>query len=360
MRVAIVHYWFVAMRGGEKVVEALCDIFPNADLFTHVYDESAVSEKIRAHRVFTTFINRLPRAKRMYKRYLPLMPMALENLDLRRYDLIISSESGPAKGIIPPPGSVHLCYCHSPMRYVWNMYHDYRDASGRLTRWMMPPLAHYVRNWDTLSATRVDRFIANSETTRQRIQRYYRRRADVIYPPVSVNDFSMAPESERADYYLIVGELVRYKRMDLAIAAFNRMNKKLIVIGGGESLHHLRKMAGPTVAVLGQQPLEVLRRHYSRCRALVFPGEEDFGIVPVEAMASGRPVIAFKRGGVAETVVEGESGVFFEEQSVESLVHAVEAFETMSFSPERIRLNALRFSADLFRRNMEAVVAEVL
>jgi glycosyltransferase involved in cell wall biosynthesis len=348
MRVAIVHYWLVGMRGGEKVVEALCEMFPEADIFTHAYVPDAVSETIRRHRVTKTFIGSLPGAARQYKRYLPLMPLALEQLDLSGYDLVISSESGPAKGVIPPPSARHLCYCHSPMRYLWNMFHDYRKGAGPLTRLVMPPLAHYLRVWDTVSASRVDRYVANSQTVAGRIRRYYGREAEVVWPPVDVGAFAPVDASERGDYMLMVGELVGYKRPELAVEAFNRMGCKLVVIGGGEMLDQIRRLAGPTVTVLGPTPFEELRRHYARCQALIFPGEEDFGIVPVEAMASGRPVIAYGRGGATETVVPGLSGVLFGEQDVEALVDAVEGFRDADFDPAAIAAHAGKFSREVF------------
>jgi glycosyltransferase involved in cell wall biosynthesis len=348
MKVAIVHYWLVGMRGGEKVVEALCEMFPQADIFTHVYVPDAVSETIRSRRVTTSFINRLPAAPRLYKRYLPLMPLALEQLDLRGYDLVISSESGPAKGVIPPPSARHLCYCHSPMRYLWNMFHEYREESGRLTRLMMPPLAHYLRQWDTVSASRVDRYVANSNAVAARIRRYYGREAAVTWPPVDVAAFRPVERGELGDYMLMVGELVSYKRPELAVEAFNRMRRKLVVIGGGEMLGRIRRLAGPTVTVLGPQPFVELQRHYARCQALIFPGEEDFGIVPVEAMASGRPVIAYGRGGATETVVAGLSGLFFDEQSIEALIAAVEGFRDGDFDPAAIAAHAARFSREVF------------
>lgn len=356
-RVALVHYWLVGMRGGEKVLEALCDIFPQADIFTHVYVPEAVSEKLRRHRVTTSFIGSLPAARRLYKRYLPLMPLALEQLDLRGYDLVISSESGPAKGVIPPASAVHLCYCHSPMRYLWNMFHDYRARSGRLTRLVMPPLSHYLRMWDAVSAGRVDRFIANSATVAGRIRRYYGREADVVWPPVEVESFAPVPIDQRGDYMLMVGELVRYKRPDLAVAAFNRMQRKLVVIGGGEMLDEIRRLAGPTVTVLGPRPFDDLRHHYARCRALIFPGEEDFGIVPVEAMASGRPVIAYGRGGATETVIPGLSGRLFDEQSADAIVAAVEAFRDSDFDPAAIVRHAGRFSRARFVTEMTELIA---
>ncbi|QDA37008.1 glycosyltransferase family 4 protein (plasmid) [Paracoccus liaowanqingii] len=361
MRVAIIHYWLVTMRGGEKVLEALCEMFPDADIFTHVYDPGAVSATIRRHNVTTTFVGRLPRAARYYKSYLPLMPLALEELDLRKYDLIISSESGPAKGIVPMGNAVHVCYCHSPMRYVWNMYHDYSARSGRLKRFLMKPLTHYIRNWDAVSAQRVDGFVANSDNVRHRIRRYYNRGASVVYPPVAVADFGPVPPDELGDYHLMVGELVAYKRPDLTVEAFNRTGQKLVVIGGGEMLETVRKMAGSSVTILGPQPFNVLRHHYARCRSLVFPGDEDFGIVPIEAMASGRPVLAYRRGGALETVVDGVTGLFFDDQSVEAIIDGVARMEaalaTGIFDSAAIVDHAMQFSPDRFHSRMEAVLA---
>jgi glycosyltransferase involved in cell wall biosynthesis len=352
MRVAIVHYWLVGMRGGEKVVEALCEMYPQADIFTHVYVPEMVSERIRQHRIIPTFVNALPRAPRMYKTYLPLMPLALEQLDLHGYDLVISSESGPAKGVIAPPEAVHVCYCHTPMRYIWNMYHDYRQGAGWLARHMMPPLTHYLRMWDVSSAMRVDSFVANSTTVAQRIRRYYGADSVVIHPPVDTDAFSPVSPSEVGDYFLMAGELVSYKRPDLAVRAFNEMKLDLVVIGGGEMLDDIRRLAGPTVKVLGSQPFDVLKHHYARCRALIFPGEEDFGMVPVEAMASGRPVIAYGRGGAVETVANGLSGLFFAEQTVAEISSAVRALTKMEIDSGTIVAHAKQFGRDQFFRKM--------
>ena len=295
----------MGLRGGEKVVEALCEVYREADTFTHVYVPEAMSDRIRAHRVTTSFISSLPRPARNDKCSLPLMPMALEQRDLRGYDLVISSESGPAKGIIPPAGALHVCYCHSPMRYVWNMFHDDRERTGFLNRLLMPPLSHYIRNWDAVSANRVHEFVANSRAVAQRLQTYYRRDSTVIHPPVDTASFAPVPQQELGDDHLMVGEQVRYKRPELAVEAFNRSKRKLVVIGGGEMLAELRALAGPTVSILGPQPFATLQLHDARCLGLIYPGEEDFGIVPVEAMARGQPMIAFGRGGATETVIEG-------------------------------------------------------
>jgi glycosyltransferase involved in cell wall biosynthesis len=358
MRVAIIHYWLVGMRGGEKVLESICRLFPQADIYTHVYDKSAISPELNAHAIYPTFINALPAAKRMYKKYLPLMPMALEQLDLSQYDLIISSESGPAKGIIPNAPAVHICYCHSPMRYVWNMYHEYYRNSGFLTRMVMPPLAHRLRSWDIGTASRVDHFAANSSTVAQRVKSYYRREAEVIYPPVDTQAFRPVPTHEVEDYYLMVGELVAYKRPELAVKAFNATKRKLVVIGGGEMLDELRRIAGPTVTILGPQKFDVLKHHYAHAKALIFPGEEDFGIVPVEAMASGRPVIAYGRGGATETVVDGKTGLFFE--SVECLIDACEQFERLDLDPADAVTRAADFAAATFARKFRAFTVKAL
>ncbi|MFQ5889924.1 MAG: glycosyltransferase family 4 protein [Gemmatimonadota bacterium] len=360
MRVALVHYWLVRMRGGERVLESLCEIFPEADIFTHVYDPEAVSETIRRHRVRTTFIGRLPNAVRRYRKYLPLMPLALEQLDLRAYDLVISSESGPAKGVITSPGSLHVCYCHSTMRYVWDMYPDYLAGASALTRWLMRPIIHYLRMWDVTAAARVDHFICNSEHVSRRVRKYYRREAEVIPPPVDTESFTTSAETD--DNFLFLSELVRYKRPDLAVEAFNRLGKPLVVIGEGEELAGLRRLAGPTVRLLGRQPFAAIRDHYARCRALIFPGEEDFGIVPVEAMAAGRPVIAFGRGGARETVVDGVTGLFFDEQTPEALCEAVRRFEAEEgrFSSERIREHARGFDRAVFKERMRASIERLL
>jgi glycosyltransferase involved in cell wall biosynthesis len=360
MKVAIVHYWLVGMRGGEKVIEALCEMYPQADIFTHVFVPEMVSDRIRRHRIFPTFINALPRAAKLYKSYLPLMPIALEQLDLRGYDLVISSESGPAKGVIPPPEAVHVCYCHTPMRYIWNMYHDYRKSAGWVARQMMPPLTHYLRMWDVSSAARVDSFVANSTTVAERIRRYYGMDSVVIHPPVDTEAFSPAPPSEIGDYFLMVGELVSYKRPDLAVRAFNEMKLELVVIGGGEMLDEIRRLAGPTVKVLGSQPFDVLKRHYARCRALIFPGEEDFGMVPIEAMASGRPVIAFGRGGALETVARDLTGVFFEKQTVGDISSAIRRLSEIDLNPETIAAHAKQFGRDQFFARMRAHIDGLL
>ena len=356
MRVAIVHYWLVSMRGGEKVVEAFCDMFPEADIFTLLYDESRVSEKIRRHKITTSFLQNIPGARKNYRSLLPLMPFALESLDLSAYDLILSSESGPAKGIVPGPRATHICYCHSPMRYVWDHYHFYRRNCGPLARALMPIFAPVLRAWDVTTSARVDRFVANSHHVAGRIEKYYRRSATVLNPPVAVHAFK--PTHAQGDFYLCAGQLVGYKRTELAVEAFTRMAENLIVIGEGEELSTLKRMAGPTVTFSGRVPFAVLQDRLAHCRALIFPGEEDFGIVPVEAMASGRPVIAYARGGALDSVIPNRTGMLFQEQSVQAIIDAVRKFQSVedAFRPELIREHALQFSEEKFKAKMQQII----
>ena len=360
MKVAIVHYWLIGMRGGEKVVEALLNIYPQADVFAHVVDEAAISPKLRDRVKGSTFIGRMPFAKRLYQSYLPLMPLALEQLDLRGYDLVISSESGPAKGVIVDPDALHICYCHSPMRYVWDMYHDYSERAGWVKRTLMPLVMHYLRIWDTTSSHRVCHFIANSSYVAKRIQRYYGRESEVIYPPIAVEDFELSNKNE--GFYLLVGELVAYKRADLAVSAFAVNGLSLKVVGGGEQLDALRSIATHNVEFLGKVDFDELKALYSQAKALIFPGVEDFGMVPVEAMASGTPVIAYGRGGALETVEEGVSGVLFDEQTVESLNEAIERFESIDgeFDPLQLREHAMKFDKDRFESKIATFVKQKL
>lgn len=355
-RVAIIHYWFVGMRGGERVIERLLHLYPQADLFTHVYDPGAVSETIRSRVVKTTFIDRLPGARKHYQKYLPLMPMALEELDLRGYDLVISSESGPAKGVIAAPDARHVCYCHSPMRYLWDHYHDYRVSAGRVARLAMPWMFHGLRSWDVTSAARVDQFVANSSFIQKRIQRAWRRESVVVHPPVAVDLFK--PSAEVANRYLWVGQMTPYKRADIALEAFNRSGLPLLMVGQGEMEADLRRRAGPNVTIVSKLNFDQLREAYATCRALVFTAEEDFGMVPVEAMASGRPVIAYGRGGALDSIAPDETGQFFDEQTPGSLMEAVERFEAWlpHFDPAAAIERARLFSPERFDQGIRAAV----
>jgi glycosyltransferase involved in cell wall biosynthesis len=360
VKVAIVHYWLLSMRGGEKVLEALSELYPEADIFTLVYDPDAIKGRLKNHTIKTSFLQKIPGVKKYYQLMLPLMPLALESMDITDYDLVISSESGPAKGIIPKPDALHVCYCHSPMRYIWDHYFFYHANAGFLKRLLMPVIASRLRQWDVSTSARVDRFVANSRHIANRVEKYYRRDATVIHPPVSVDDFAIADDI--GDFYLCAGQLVGYKRVDIAVDAFTRMQKNLVVIGTGEEMEDLKRRAGPTIKFLDHQPFASLKKHMAQCKALIFPGEEDFGIVPVEVMASGRPVLAYGRGGAMDTVVEGLSGMLFAEQSVECLIESVAKFEAAEagFEPKAIRAHALNFSKDNFKKKIKMLVQEEL
>jgi glycosyltransferase involved in cell wall biosynthesis len=371
LRVAIVHYWLLHYAGGERVLSALTELFPQADLFTLGANEE-MKVRFGKHRLTTSFLQRVPGSHRYHQYLLPLCPLALEQFDVRDYDLVISSESGPAKGVITSSGTLHVSYCHSPMRYIWDMYHEYangKDMKG-LTRLIFRAVAHYLRIWDLASAFRVDHFIANSNNTSARIRKHYRRSAVVIHPPVEVASGFLADNV--GDYYLAVSRLADYKRTDLAVQACTRLKRPLRVIGIGPQYRRLKELAGPTVEFLGQLTEVEKNQQYAHCRALLFPGEEDFGIVPVEAQSFGRPVIAYGRGGALETVVglypgeaaspENYTGFFFQEQTVESLTEAICTFEEMKgrFSPSLIRSNALRFDTAHFLRTMTSFFSDKL
>jgi glycosyltransferase involved in cell wall biosynthesis len=346
MKVALVHYWLVGMRGGERVLEALCQIFPGADIFTLVLDPERISSQIARHNIRTSFLQKIG-GRRHYRKMLPLMPAALESFDLTPYDLVISSEAGPAKGIVPRPDAVHVCYCHSPMRSIWDLQPEYCRKEGRLERLALQATGPWLRQWDVTTAARVDHFIANSRFVAKRIEKYYRREAVVINPPVDLDRFAIGGEPGPA--YLSAGEITPYKKVELAVEAFTRNGRPLVVIGGGAT-RALKERAGPSVTFLGAVDDATLAFWYARCRALIHPGVEDFGIVPLEVMASGRPVIAYARGGATETVVAGTTGMFFEEQTVEALTAAVERFERIAggFDPSTIRAHAARFATPRF------------
>jgi glycosyltransferase involved in cell wall biosynthesis len=375
-RVAIVHYWFVSHRGGERVVEVMAEMFPQADLFSLIVDPKKLSPALQARCIKTSFLQNVPGSSRWHRHLLPLYPMALEQFDLRGYDLVLSSESGPAKGVVTDSRTCHVCYCHSPMRYLWDFYHDYRNGRsfGAFSRPLFTLASHYLRLWDAASANRVDHFVANSMNVAARIRKHYRRDATVIHPPVNVHAGCLA--NRTGDYYLVVGQLVDYKRIDLAIAACNRLARPLRIVGEGEQYKRLRKLAGPSIIFCGALSDQDLREQYAHCRALLFPGEEDFGIVPVEALSFGRPVIAFDRGGAKETIkgfypdfcpdgvssVEASSGVLFREQSAESLIGAIQAFEAVEgrFSPFYIKQQAERFDQSHFRDRLGHFLSEKL
>jgi len=361
MKVAIIHYWLINMRGGEKVLEALLEMFPNADIFTHVYNPKAVSSLIKEKRVITSYINRLPFAKKLYRLYMPLMPNALNDFDLQSYDLVISSESGPAKGVIPNPNAYHICYCHTPMRYLWDMYHEYFKGTNRLVRFYMKRLVPKLRIWDAVSANQVDFFIANSNYVARRIRRSYNRDASIVYPPVEIEKF-LSVKRQPGDYYLFFGQLTGYKRADLAIKACAASGRRLIAAGGGKKDRKWRKYEKTgLVTFMGRVSDEDALKLYSSARALLFPGIEDFGIIPVEANAAGCPVIAYRGGGALDTVKEGVTGVFFDEQTPESLIKAMDHFEACQeqFSNrETFNAHVRQFSREVFKEKITQIVKE--
>lgn len=361
-RVALIHYWLVNMRGGERVLEALCRMFPQADIFTHVLNREALSPLLRQKNIQTTFIQKIPGSVRHYQKLLPLMPLALEQLDLTGYDLVISSESGPAKGVLTRADCPHLCYCHSPMRYLWDFYPQYLASASALTRFAMRPLCSRLRLWDVISANRVDHFVANSATVARRIRKHWRRDSTVVHPPVDVHNIPLGPRESREDYYLCLGQLVDYKKAHLAVEACTRLQKKLIVVGDGECRARLQSLAGPSVIFEGRADHAGVLSHYTRCKALLFPGEEDFGMVPVEAMAAGTPVLAYGRGGATETVLDGQTGLFFQEQTTEALCATIQDYERCQddFDPVRIRAHALNFDEARFAAGMEREIERVM
>ena len=359
-RVAIVHYWMLSMRGGERVVERMLDLYPGADLFCHVMDDSRVSKKISAAKVTRSFISRLPFHNRLYQYYLPLMPMALEELDLGGYDLVISSESGPAKGVITPPGSTHVCYCHSPMRYLWDQYGPYKREANALARLAMPLMYHRLRQWDVTSSALVDNFAANSRFVQQRIRKFWRREAEVIHPPVEVDLFRPADAVE--DYYLWVGQMVPYKRPDLAVDAFNANGLPLVMVGTGSMAKSLKARAGPNIRFVDRMDFDRLRQTFARAKAFLMTAEEDFGITPVESMATGRPVIGYGKGGLRDSVVDGVTGLFFDRQETDALQDAVERFETfaMHYDSRESIARARLFAPEEFDRKMLAFVGAAM
>lgn len=354
MKVALVHDWLTGMRGGEKCLECFCELFPQADLYTLIHTRGTCSPTIESRRIIPSFVDKLPGKDRYYRHLLPLFPVAIERFILKDYDLILSSSHCVAKGIIPGPDSLHVSYVHSPMRYVWDMYADYfgPDKVGALAGMILPYFATYLRAWDVTSSARVDHFIANSGHVAKRIEKYYRRPAAVIHPPVDLSRF--APVDVPEDYYLMVSAFAPYKRIDLAIEAFNTLGYPLKIVGTGQEEARLKLMAKSNIEFLGWQSDEALPGLYARCKAFIFPGEEDFGITPLEAMASGRPVIAYARGGALETVRGEEhadpTGVFFTEPSCAGLIHAIRRFEQQigRFDPARIRRHAAGWSRARF------------
>jgi glycosyltransferase involved in cell wall biosynthesis len=350
-RVAVVHDWISSMAGGERVLEDVCEVFPQADIFCLVVDRARLSDGLRRHRIRTSFLRRIPGSTRHYRGLLPLFPLAVEQFDLRAYDLVISSDSACVKGVLAPSRAMHVCYCHTPMRYAWDLYHDYmeRVRAGPLRRGLMRLFLHYVRLFDFSAAQRVDGFIANSRCVARRIEAAYRRRSVVVHPPVRTEHFVPRPGAP-GEFDLIVSRLVGYKRIELAVEAYRADAGRLVVIGEGPELSRLRRRASPAIEFRGAVSDADVLEAMQRCRLFLLPGVEDFGIAAVEAQACGRPVVAFGEGGALETVVPGVTGLFFREPTPESLAEAVRRAAGTRFDPRTIRGHAERFSRQRFRR----------
>jgi len=366
MRIAIVHHWFISLAGGERVVDTLASIFPTADVFTLFLDKENLPPALQRHKITTSFLDKIPAARRVHRHFLPFYPLAVEMLNLSGYDLVMTSDSGPMKGVLTDPNSTHICYCHSPMRYLWDGHSEYLRRMPPLTQTMFGLASHYVRNWDYSAAQRVDHFIANSNYVAGRIRKYYRRESTVIHPPINTSQGFLASKHE--DYYLAVGRLVPYKRTDILIEACGKLGRKLVIVGDGPEMKQLKKNSAKNVEFLGEVDESRLRNVYAQCRALLFAADEDFGMVPLEAQSYGRPVIAFGKGGSLETIVgtytpiseqrgdkdEAMTGVFFKEQTADSLAKAILSFESSEekFIPQRIQLHARKFDTSVFLQRM--------
>jgi glycosyltransferase involved in cell wall biosynthesis len=353
-KVALIHDWLVTYRGGEKVLEAIAELFPEAPIFTLFHTPNRSGATLAKHPTHASFLNAVPGAHKIYRHLLPLMPMAIESFDLKGFDLVISSSHCVAKGVIVDPSALHICYCHTPMRYAWDKAGEYFAGWKKA---LVFPFLHYLRQWDVTSSARVDYFLANSRWIGERIEKYYRRPSSVVYPFVDAGNFSLAAQTA-GDYYLIVAGFAPYKRIDLAIEACERLGRKLIIVGEGQDERRLKSLAGSHTTFLGRVDGSKLNDLYAGAKVFLFPGEEDFGIAPLEAMACGRPVIAYGRGGVVETVIDGKTGTFFAEPNVESLAEAIERFERTpgAFDPVACRKRALEFDRARFQSSFRSSV----
>jgi glycosyltransferase involved in cell wall biosynthesis len=370
VRVAIVHHWFVTQGGGERVAELFAEMFPDADIFTLVVDPEHLPKGISLQRVTTSFLQRIPKAKHLHRNFFPLYPLAVEQLDLSSYDLVLTSDSGPMKGVITNQNAIHVCYCHSPMRYIWDGYHSYIRDMSPMVRIPFALSAHYLRNWDYLAAQRVTHFIANSDYVAGRIQHFYGRESKVIHPPIDTQLGSISDKID--DYYLAVGRLVPYKKTQILIEACNKLQRRLLVVGVGPEETRLRSMAGSTIRFMNSLLSSDLWDMYAHCRALLFAADEDFGMVPLESQACGRPVIAYGKGGSLETVrpVNQEysytgnqaTGLFFYEQTADAVADAILTFESIetTFSPKVIQEHARKFDTAIFIDQVHTFLSDKL
>ncbi len=359
MKIALIHDWMVSIAGGEQVLLAIHELYPKAPIYTSVYRKEKFPQ-LKNTKVTPSFLQKIPFAKSKHQMFPHLRPLAFENFDLGKYDVVLSSSHAEAKGVITKPETLHICYCHTPTRYYWSGYHEYvrnprYGVLNPLVKLVMPYLINYLRIWDRAAADRVDYFIANSQFVADRIKKYYGREATVIYPPVNVSQFK--PAKKIKDYYFAFGRLIPYKRFDLIVEAFNDLGLPLKIAGAGSELKKLKKMAKKNIEILGYVTDEELKTLYAEAKAFIFPAEEDFGIAPVEAMASGRPVIAYGRGGALETVKPGVTGVFFKEQTTQCLIDTIRKFDPDVFQSTKIRQHALQFDKAIFQKKIKDFVA---
>jgi len=358
MRIAFVHDYLVQYGGAERVLECLTELYPYAPIYTILHNKDAMHGVFEDKRIYTSYLQHFPFARRWHRIFPLLMPPAIEQFDFSNYDVVVSDSSSYAKGIITGPKTLHICYMHTPMRYAWDDCQKYtRDFYfPRLIKKLIPFAMNYIRLWDKVSADRVDVFIANSNFVSRRIKKYYRKESIVIHPPVDTQNFSVNNELKEKGYFLMVGRLIAYKRHSVAIRAFNELKLPLKIIGRGPELKRLQKIAGPTIEFLGRVDDEQLKKHYAECQAVIFPQEEDFGIVAIEALSCGKPLLAFRGGDIPEHMEEGKMGVFFDEQTSQAIIAAVERFEKLSFDSNYIRSKVLKFDREIFKEKMKEFI----
>jgi len=356
VKVAIVHDWLTVLGGAELVVRMLHELFPSAPIYVLAYNPGRMPDEFRRMDIRPSFVQKLPFAKTKYRSYLPLYPIAVEQFDLSEYDLVISSSHCCAHGAITRPDALHICYCYTPARYAWDLYHSYMSSLGGLGRLIAAPLLTFIRQWDYTSAQRVDKFVAISTAVRERIRKHYGRDAEVLHPPVDTARFKPAPQSEIGDYFFIMSRHVPYKRVDLAVEAFNMLGLPLHVAGEGPLTRKLQQVAAPNITFLGRVSDSDACKLMAHCKAFIAPQEEDFGLTAVEAQAAGRPVIAYGRGGSLDTVIDGVTGTFFHEQTPDALAEAVASFKPDRYDPQTLRRNAQRFTLANFKRRFRDLV----
>lgn len=358
MRIALVHDYLNQFGGAERVLEAFCEIFPDAPIYTLVYDSKKMHGVFSDRKIRTSFLQKIPFVKSHHRIFPFLMPIAIEQFDLSDYDIVLSDTTSFAKGVITRPETLHICYCHTPLRYAWDDSHKYIEEFGlpKIIKRFIPFFMNYIRLWDREAALRVDKFICNSNFVAKRIKKYYSRDAEVIYPPVDVRNFLPSPNKSWGSYFLMAGRLLAYKRFDIAIRAFNKIGKPLKIIGEGPEGKKLKKISNKNIEFLGEISGEKLKNYYQNCLALIFPQEEDFGIVPLEAMACGKPIIAYRGGGALESIQDGETGIFFNEQTVDSLIGAINRFHPEKFDAQTIRAHAMKFDKEKFKKKIKDFV----